>query len=211
MRIILIGPPGAGKGTQAAKLIKAFQIPHVSTGDMLRAAAKEGKLGGQAGEMTTGKLVNDDVVTAMLLERIEKPDCERGFILDGFPRTRPQAEALDAHLTRTGTTLDVVVLIEVPDSLLEERAVGRRSDPVTGELYHLTNKPPPKEIVGRLVQRPDDTIEVFQTRMAKYHSETAPIIPYYSEKALLRRIDGIGTAEVVTERMMSVLRPSQPS
>jgi adenylate kinase len=206
MRIILIGPPGAGKGTQAAQLIKAFQIPHVSTGDMLRAAAKEGKLGGQAGDMTAGKLVSDEVVTAMLLERIEKPDCERGFILDGFPRTRPQAEALDTHLASTGKTLDVVVLVEVPDSLLEERAVGRRSDPATGELYHLTNKPPPPEIVGRLVQRLDDTVEVFQTRMAKYHSETAPIIPYYSAKGLLKRIDGIGASEVITERMMSVLR-----
>jgi adenylate kinase len=97
MRIILVGPPGAGKGTQAAQLVKAFQIPHVSTGDMLRAAAKAGKLGGQAGDMTAGKLVDDGVVTTMLLERLEKPDCERGFILDGFPRTRPQAEALDAH------------------------------------------------------------------------------------------------------------------
>lgn len=211
MRIILIGPPGAGKGTQAAQLIKAFQIPHISTGDMLRAAAKEGKLGGQAGEMSGGRLVSDEVVTTMLLERIEKPDCERGFILDGFPRTRPQAEALDVHLTRTDKVLDIVVLIELPESLLEDRAVGRRSDPVTGELYHLTNKPPPSAIVGRLIQRADDTVEVFQTRMAKYQSETAPIIPYYSDKGLLRRIDGIGSAEVVTERMMSALRAVRSS
>jgi adenylate kinase len=115
-------------------------------------------------------------------------------------------QAVGKHLARTGKTLDVVLLIEVADSLLEERAVGRRNDPVTGELYHLTNKPPPSEIMGRLIQRPDDTVEAFQTRMAQYHSETAPIIPYYSDKGLLRRIDGIGPADAVTARMMSALR-----
>src|SRR5262245_27144754 len=129
MRIILVGPPGAGKGTQATELINAFQIPDISSGDLLRAALQEGTLGAEGADMTAGKLVVDDVVTAMVLERIDRPDCEHGFILDGFPRTRPQAESLDAHLTDLGKPLDAVVLIEVPDSLLEERAVGRRTDP----------------------------------------------------------------------------------
>src|ERR1700744_66991 len=139
MRMILVGPPGAGKGTQAARLIDTFRIPHISSGDMLRAAVKEGtKLGIEAdGYMKAGKLVPDEVVIGMILERIAKPDCDGGFMLDGFPRTRPQAEALDKAMTAAGVKLDAVVLIEVPDALLEERAVGRRTDPVTNIIYHL--------------------------------------------------------------------------
>src|SRR5690349_11646359 len=190
MRMILVGPPGAGKGRQAARLVETFHITHISSGDMLRAAVKEGTpLGQEAdGYMKAGKLVPDGVVIGMILERIKKPDCANGFMLDGFPRTRPQAEALDKAMTDAGVALDAVVLIEVPDALLEERAVGRRSDPETGTIYHLKYNPPPPEIAGRLVHRKDDTTEAVTTRIQKYHSETAPIIPFYQAKGILRRV-----------------------
>ncbi len=207
MRMILVGPPGAGKGTQAARLVETFRIPHISSGDMLRAAVKEGTaLGKEAdGFMKQGKLVPDDVVIGMILERIKKPDCAAGFMLDGFPRTRPQAEALDAAMTKAGVALDAVVLIEVPDGLLEERAVGRRTDPVTNTIYHLTYNPPPPDVVGRLVHRKDDTSEAVKTRIAKYHSETAPIIPFYMAKGILKRVDGVGDPDVITQRITAVL------
>jgi adenylate kinase len=207
MRMILVGPPGAGKGTQAARLVERYRITHISSGDMLRAAVKEGtQLGVEAdGYMKAGKLVPDEVVIGMILERIAKPDCANGFMLDGFPRTRPQAEALDAAMSRAGVALDAVVLIEVPDQLLEERAVGRRSDPETGTIYHLKYNPPPAEIAGRLVHRKDDTSEAVQTRIAKYHSETAPIVPFYLAKGILKRVDGVGNPDAITERIIAVL------
>src|ERR1700760_5178981 len=134
MRMILVGPPGAGKGTQAARLIDTFRIPHISSGDMLRAAVKEGTAPGQEADqfMKAGKLVPDEVVIGMILERIAKPDCAAGFMLDGFPRTRPQAEALDEAMANAGVELDAGGLIEVPDSLLAERACGRGPDPDPG-------------------------------------------------------------------------------
>jgi adenylate kinase len=207
MRMILVGPPGAGKGTQAARLVDTHRITHISSGDMLRAAVKEGtKLGIEAdGFMKAGKLVPDDVVIGMILERITKPDCAQGFMLDGFPRTRPQAEALDQALRDAGVELDAGVLIEVPDALLEERAVGRRSDPETGTIYHLTYNPPPAEIAGRLIHRKDDTSEAVQTRIAKYHSETAPIVPFYEERGILKRVDGVGDPDAITERIKKIL------
>src|SRR5689334_6902517 len=161
MRMILVGPPGAGKGTQAAKLVDTFRIPHISSGDMLRAAVKEGTaLGKQAdGFMKAGQLVPDEVVIGMILERIQRPDCRAGFMLDGFPRTRPQAEALDTALRGAGVELDAVVLIEVPDQLIRDRVTGRRSDPETGAIYHLQFNPPPAAIAGRVVHRKDDTLE----------------------------------------------------
>ena len=207
MRMILVGPPGAGKGTQAARLVETFRIPHISSGDMLRAAVKEGTaLGREAdGFMKAGKLVPDEVVIGMILERIAKPDCRQGFMLDGFPRTRPQAEALDAAMHKAGVDLDAVVLIEVPDQLLEERAVGRRSDPETGTIYHIKYNPPPAEIVARLVHRKDDTVEAVSTRIQKYHSETAPIIPFYAGKGILKRVDGVGDPDLITQRITAVL------
>jgi adenylate kinase len=207
MRMILVGPPGAGKGTQAARLVETYNIPHISSGDMLRAAVKDGTAMGKEADryMKLGQLVPDDVVIGMILERIERPDCAAGFMLDGFPRTRPQAEALDKALAGAGATLDAVVLIEVPDQLLEERAVGRRSDPETGTIYHLKYNPPPPEIAGRLVHRKDDTSEAVKTRTAKYHSDTAPIIPYYLEKGILKRVDGVGDPDAITQRITAVL------
>jgi adenylate kinase len=207
MRMILVGPPGAGKGTQAARLVEHFNIPHISSGDMFRAEVKSGsELGKELDRyMKTGGLVPDDVTIPIVLKRITQPDTAAGFMLDGFPRTRPQAEALDEAMGKAGVALDAVVLIEVPDQLLEERAVLRRSDPVTGTIYHLKYNPPPADIVDRLVHRSDDTKEAVDKRVAKYHAETAPIIPFYLEKGILKRVDGVGNPDAITERIKAVL------
>ena len=208
MRMILIGPPGAGKGTQAQRLVRQYAIPHISSGDMLRAAVAEGtELGKQAdGFMKAGQLVPDEVVIGMVIDRIGKPDAGKGFMLDGFPRTRPQAEALDAALDKAGVALDRVLLIEVPDGLIVERIVGRRTDPQTGTIYHLTFNPPPPDIAGRLVQRKDDTEEACRARLDKYHSETAPIVPFYEQKGILVRVNGDGPPDQVTRRIVDALR-----
>jgi len=207
MRMILVGPPGAGKGTQAARLVDTFRIPHISSGDMFRAEVKQGtELGKQLDHhMKLGGLVPDEVTIPIVLKRITQSDAANGFMLDGFPRTRPQAEALDEAMTKAGVALDAVVLIEVPDSLLEERAVNRRTDPETGTIYHLIYNPPPADIVGRLVHRADDTKEAVDKRVAKYHSETAPIIPFYMDKGILKRVDGVGNPDAITERIKAVL------
>jgi adenylate kinase len=207
MRMILIGAPGAGKGTQAAHLVERYGIPHISTGDMLRAAVAEGtELGRKADEvMKRGDLVPDDLVIHMLLERISRPDCENGFLLDGFPRTRPQAEALDRALVKAGQVLDAVVCVDVDDEVVVRRIAGRRSDPQTGAIYHLEFNPPPAAAADRLIQRKDDTEEAARSRLRKYHAETAPVVPYYGAKGLLLRIDGDAAPAVVTDRLMSAL------
>lgn len=207
MRMILVGPPGAGKGTQAARLVDDLDIPHISTGDMLRAAVKAGtELGMQADAfMKRGDLVPDEVVIGMVVERIAAPDCEGGMMLDGFPRTRPQAEALADALQTAGLALDAVVLIEVPDELIVSRIVGRRSDPETGTIYHLEFNPPPAAVADRVVQRKDDTEEACVARLAKYHSETAPIVPFYEDAGILRRVDGVGSPDEVTARIRGAL------
>jgi adenylate kinase len=188
-------------------LVDKFHITHISSGDMLRAAVKEGTdLGKQAdGFMKAGQLVPDDLVIAMIIERIAKPDCANGFMLDGFPRTRPQAEALDANLNNAGVALDVVLLIEVPDELILERITGRRSDPETGEIYHIKFMPPPADIAGRVIQRKDDTAEACTARLEKYHSETAPIVPFYDGQGILKTVDGNAAPEEVTNRILQVL------
>jgi adenylate kinase len=207
MRLIFIGPPGAGKGTQAARLLERYGIPHVSTGDMLRAAVKAGTEMGKVadGYMKAGKLLPDEVVVGLVRERLGAPDAAKGVLLDGFPRTVPQAEALDAMLTAEGIELDAVVLLEVPDDLIVNRIVGRRSDPETGEIYHLQFSPPPAEIVHRLVHRPDDTEEAVRTRLGAYHAQTAPIIPFYEAQGLVRRVDGVGAPDAVTARIVTAL------
>jgi adenylate kinase len=207
MRMILVGPPGAGKGTQATRLVERLSIPHVSTGEMLRAAVgAQSDLGRRAeGYMRAGQLVPDDLVIAMTIERLAAPDCRVGFMLDGFPRTRAQAAALDAELARAGLALDRVLLIEVPDALIVRRITGRRTDPSTGEIYHLEFRPPPPEIRARLVERSDDTERAVRERLAKYHSETAPIVPFYESQGLLRRVNGVGSPDEVTERISAAL------
>ena len=199
MNIILLGPPGAGKGTQAANLVKRFQITHISTGDMFRSAVKAGtEFGKQADAyMKAGDLVPDETVIGMVLERIAQPDCEAGFMLDGFPRTRAQATALEGALKAANVGLDAVVLIDVADALIEERITGRRSDPETKVIYHLKYNPPPADVAGRVVQRKDDTAEACQSRLGKYHGETAPVIPFYEEAGLLVRVDGVGSGGAV--------------
>ena len=207
MRMILVGPPGAGKGTQAGELVNRFGISHISTGDMLRAAVSRGTaLGKQAdGYMKAGGLVPDDLVIAMVIERLQQPDCTDGFMLDGFPRTRPQAEALDAELEKAGLALDVVLQIEVPDELIVERITGRRLDPDTGEIYHVKFKPPPADVAPGVIQRKDDTEQACRARLEKYHSETAPIVPFYEAKGLLKRVDGNAAPEEVSRRIAEVL------
>lgn len=211
MRMILIGPPGAGKGTQAQRLVHTFGIPHISSGDMLREAVAAGTQLGRtaAGFMKDGGLVPDEVVIGMVIERISKEDCARGLMLDGFPRTRPQAEALDTALGRSAVALDAVVLIEVPDALILERVTGRRTDPETGAIYHLKFSPPPPEAAGRLVHRADDTEAACTARLEKYHRETTPIVPFYEGKGLLKRVDGVGSPDEVLLRITAALQTVQ--
>ncbi|NUN15447.1 MAG: adenylate kinase [Myxococcales bacterium] len=208
MRMILVGPPGAGKGTQAERLVKYYGIPHISTGDMLRAAVGAGtELGKQAdGFMKRGDLVPDAVVIGMAIERIQQTDCRSGFMLDGFPRTRAQAGALDVALTQASVQLDAVVLIDVADERIVERIVGRRNDPVTGKIYHVRYNPPPADVAARVVQRKDDTEEACRARLEKYHSETRPILPFYDSKQLLIRVDGEGGPDEITNRIISALK-----
>ena len=207
MRMIFIGPPGAGKGTQAARLVERYNIPHISTGDMFRAAVKAGTaLGKKAQEyMSAGQLVPDEVTIGLVRERLIQSDCSDGFMLDGFPRTRPQAEALETALEASHIQLDAVLVLEVADELIVSRIVGRRSDPETGEIYHLQFKPPPADIVSRLVHRKDDTEEACRSRLAAYHAQTAPIIPFYDDRNLVRRVDGVGELDNITDRITSAL------
>ena len=207
MRMILFGPPGAGKGTQAARLLERFQVAHLSTGDMLRAAVKaRSELGVAAeGYMKRGELVPDQLVCDLVVERLAKPDCAKGFMLDGFPRTVPQAEALLRTLDKAGIQLDLVLVLEVPDELIVERITGRRTDPETGAIYHMKFNPPPPEVAGRVVQRADDTEEACRTRLAKYHSETTPVLPVFEPMEIVRRVDGVGTPDEVTARVLAAI------
>jgi len=207
MRMILFGPPGAGKGTQAARLLERYKVAHLSTGDMLRAAVKAKSDLGQAAEgfMKRGELVPDQLVCDLVVERLAQPDCANGFMLDGFPRTVPQAEALAITLEKAGITLDLVLVLEVPDALIVERITGRRSDPETGAIYHLKFNPPPAEVAGRVVQRADDTEEACRTRLAKYHAETTPVLPVFEAQGIVKRVDGVGTPDEVTERVIAAI------
>ncbi len=208
MRIILIGPPGAGKGTQAANLVDQFGIFHLSTGDMLRAAIKDGtELGMKAqGFMKAGELVPDELVIGMTIERLGKEDCAQGFLLDGFPRSLGQAEALASAMESSGIELDAAISIEVPDSKIVERITGRRNDPVDGTIYHMKFNPPPAEVLDRLVQRKDDTEDACRVRLEKYHAETAPVIPFYESKGLLKRVDGDRNPAEVKSALLALLK-----
>ena len=193
MRIILLGPPGAGKGTQAQNITKAFDIPQISTGDMLRAAIKAGtELGLKAkAVMDAGKLVSDDIILGLVKERIQKDDCKNGFLFDGFPRTIPQAQAL----VDNGIVIDAVVELQVPDEKIVKRMSGRRSCPNCGAVYHLVNLPPIKEGIcdkcgTKLIQRPDDSAETVANRLKVYHEQTEPLIAYYTAQGIIHEISG---------------------
>ena len=208
MNLIFLGPPGAGKGTQAAAIINEFNIPQISTGDIIRAAIREETdLGKEFKSYTdAGKLVPDDLVNRMVEDRLGKDDCKPGFLLDGFPRTVAQAEALDGMLEKMGRKMDHVLLLEVDDSVLLERITGRRSDPETGRVYHVKFDPPPADIADRLIQRPDDKEEVLKQRLDEYHGKTAPLIPYYDKTGLLRRAPGEGSMDEVRAGLFAFLQ-----
>lgn len=205
MRFILLGPPGSGKGTQAAVLGAKLGIPKISTGDMLRAATEAGtKLGLEAKSfMSAGKLVPDGVVIGLVEERLGEKDTANGFILDGFPRTTAQADALGTLLETLGRPLDRVVQIDVPKEFLVERATQRRTDKRTGQIYHLKYSPPPPD--AELEHRDDDREETVKKRLDQYESLTAALLPYYDRLGVLRRVDGVGKPEEVTARVLGAL------
>lgn len=197
MYILLMGPPGAGKGTQAAKLVKKYGIPHISTGDMFRAAVKEGtELGKKAKAcMDAGQLVPDEITIGIVRERLQKPDCTKGFILDGFPRTVEQADVLDGILKSLSIHLTRAVDISVPSSSLIERAVGRRVCKKCGAAYHIRFNPSKKDGVcdecgGETYQRADDSEETMKSRLSVYDAQTKPLIRYYQKAGLYSEIDG---------------------
>ncbi len=213
MKLILLGAPASGKGTQAAVLCEKFGVPKVSTGDMLRAALKDGTALGKeaAGYMNAGGLVPDSVVIGLVEERLQLADAKPGFILDGFPRTVAQADALDALLKRLASSgggvappthgIDFIVQIDVPRDLLMERATLRRTDKRTGQIYHLKYSPPPPD--AELEHRADDQEETVKKRLDAYDAQTAALLPHYEKLGVLRRVDGVGSPKEVTARMLS--------
>ncbi len=207
VRLIFVGPPGAGKGTQAARVAQRHKIPHISTGDMFRSAIDQGSdLGQQVAKLIAkGSLVPDEVTVPLVVERLLEPDCQNGFLLDGFPRTRPQAEALDLALTAERARIDAVILLDVPDDEIVERISGRRLDPETGNIYHVKFSPPPPEIAGRVIQRPDDTVATCRCRLDKYHSETEAILPFYHCQGVLFRVNGASDADEVAANVAAAL------
>jgi adenylate kinase len=205
VRLILLGAPASGKGTQGAILCEKFGVPKIATGDMLRAAVAAGtELGKQAAQiMHEGRLVPDEVVIGLVKERVAQADCKNGFILDGFPRTVPQADALEALLSSLGTPLEKVVQIDVSRDLLEERATLRRTDKRTGHIYHLKYSPPPLD--AELEHRADDQPETVKKRLDQYDAMTAALLPHYGKLGLLRRVDGVGSPKEITARILAAL------
>jgi adenylate kinase len=216
MRLILLGPPGAGKGTQATFICRQFGIPQISTGDMLRAAVKAGTpLGLEAKKvMDSGALVSDDIIIGLVKERIAQPDCAKGFLFDGFPRTIPQADAMKA----AGVKLDVVLEIDVPDASIVERMSGRRVHQPSGRSYHVKFNPPKvagkDDVTGEdLIQRVDDLEDTVRKRLEVYHSQTRPLVEYYSnwsrtsaaDAPKYRAISGTGTVDEITARALAAL------
>ncbi|AUN94412.1 adenylate kinase [Pseudazoarcus pumilus] len=217
MRLILLGPPGAGKGTQASFIKERFGIPQIATGDMLRAAVRAGTpLGVEAKKvMDAGGLVSDDIIIGLVKDRLAQPDCANGYMFDGFPRTIPQADAMkDA-----GVALDAVLVIEVPDEQIIERMSGRRVHPASGRVYHVTHAPP--RVEGKddetgedLVQRDDDRAETVKKRLEVYHAQTKPLVEYYTRweasgdaaAPKVRKISGLGAVDEITRRAFEALK-----
>lgn len=212
MRVIMLGPPGAGKGTQASRISQRYDIPHISTGDMFRANLKQGTALGQEARqyMDAGELVPDDLVVRMVDDRLSWDDAQDGWDLDGFPRTIGQAEALDELLEEHDTPIDVVLRFAVDDDEVVERLSGRRVCRECGEIYHVHANPPTEEGVcdacgGELYQRDDDQEEVIRTRLASYVEDTEPLEQFYAERGLLRDVEAVGDIDDVTDRTLAVL------
>ena len=209
MKIIMLGAPGAGKGSQASRIAKEYQLPHISTGDIFRANLKEEtELGKRAKSfMDKGELVPDDITIAMLLDRIHKEDCKNGYILDGFPRTIPQAEALKEALAKKDEKIDLALDVEASDELIIKRMAGRRTCPACGAIYHIVTLPPKTEGIcdrcgADLIQRKDDNVK---NRLKIYHEVTEPLISYYKKEGILEEIDGAEELDKVFEKVKRII------
>ncbi len=212
LNLILLGPPGAGKGTQAERVSEDFNLPYIATGDLLRAAVSEGTaLGAQAkAYMDRGELVPDEVIIGVILERVDGDEARDGFLLDGFPRTTGQAEALEEALGRLDRRLTATLYLDVPDDEVVRRLSGRRMNPRTGRVYHVEFDPPEREGVDDvdgtpLVQRADDEPETIRRRLEVYHQATAPLVDFYEERGLLRRVDGTRPASEVHDHLRATI------
>ena len=212
MKIIMLGAPGAGKGTQAKMIAEKCGIPHISTGDIFRANIKNGtELGAKAKEyMDKGLLVPDELVCDLVVDRIQQADCEKGYILDGFPRTIPQAEALDAALSKMGEKMDYAIDVDVPDENIVKRMGGRRACVGCGATYHLVYAAPKKEGIcdncgAELILRDDDKPETVQKRLGVYHEQTQPLIDYYTKKGILKEVDGTMDMRDVFKAIVEIL------
>jgi adenylate kinase len=212
LNLILLGPPGAGKGTQAARLTEDFHLPYIATGDMLRAAVKAGtQLGKQAKEyMDRGDLVPDEVIIGMILDCMEGPDCADGFLLDGFPRNVQQAESLESAMKEKGRGVTATMLIDVPDDEVVKRISGRRVCQKNGHVYNVFSDPPKHADVcdqdgSRLVQREDDAEDVVRNRLAVYHEQTAPLIAFYEDRGVLKRFDGTRSPTEVHDHIRATI------
>ena len=212
MKIIMLGAPGAGKGSQACRIANEYHLPHISTGDIFRANLKEEtELGKQAKSfMDKGELVPDDITIAMLLDRIHKEDCKNGYILDGFPRTIPQAEALKEALAKKDEKIDLALDVEASDELIIKRMAGRRTCPACGAIYHIVTLPPKTEGIcdrcgADLIQRKDDNEETVKNRLKIYHEVTEPLISYYKKEGILEEIDGAEELDKVFEKVKRII------
>ncbi len=212
MKIVMLGAPGAGKGTQAAMICEKYRIPHISTGDIFRSNIKNGtELGKKAKEyMDQGKLVPDELTIQLLLDRVAKEDCADGYVLDGFPRTIPQAQVLTEALDKTGEKVDYAVNVDVPDANIVHRMSGRRSCPKCGASYHIEYIPPKTEGIcdscgSNLIQREDDKAETVQNRLSVYHDQTQPLIDYYEKAGVLRTVDGTKDKDEVFRDIVAIL------